>query len=117
MEVTGLKWLGMRTEKFSETVSFFRDIMQLEIKETAESYTGFKLPNGDVVEVFGIDEPEHQFFTTGPVAGFGVPNLEQARRELEAAGIEFIGPIQSEGTSRWSHFYGPDGNVYEITAS
>jgi hypothetical protein len=115
MEVTGLRWLGTRTERFSQMVSFFRDVLELEIKETQESYTGFKLPNGDTVEVFGADEPDHKFFTTGPVAGFGVNDIEGSRRELEAAGIEFIGDIHGDSDSRWSHFYGPDGNVYEIT--
>jgi predicted enzyme related to lactoylglutathione lyase len=115
MEVTGLKWLGTRTEKFPQTISFFRDVMNLEIKETQESYTGFKLPNGDTVEVFGVAEPDHKFFTTGPVVGFGVTDIEGARRELEAAGIEFIGEIHGDSHGRWSHFYGPDDNVYEIT--
>ena len=116
MEITGLRWLGTRTEKFSEMVSFFRDVMNLEVKETQESYTGFNFPNGDTVEVFGVDEPDHKFFTTGPVAGFGVADIEASRRELEAAGIEFIGDIHGdESGHRWSHFYGPDGNVYEIT--
>jgi hypothetical protein len=29
MEVTGLGWLGVRTERFEETVRFFRDVMGL----------------------------------------------------------------------------------------
>jgi catechol 2,3-dioxygenase-like lactoylglutathione lyase family enzyme len=115
MEITGLKWLGTRTDRFPQTVSFFRDVMNLEIKETQESLTGFELPNGDIVEVFGVDEPDHKFFTTGPVIGFGVTDIEDARRELEGAGIEFIGGIHGKSGDRWSHFYGPDGNVYEIT--
>jgi predicted enzyme related to lactoylglutathione lyase len=115
MEVTGLKWLGTRTERFPQTVSFFRDVMKLNIKETQELFTGFELPNGDQIEVFGVEEPDHKHFTTGPVIGFGVTDIEEARRELEAAGIEFIGEIHGESGSRWSHFYGPDGNVYEIT--
>ena len=57
MEITGLRWLGTRTEKFSETVSFFREVMNLEVKETQESYTGFNFPNGDTVEVFGVAVP------------------------------------------------------------
>lgn len=117
MEITGLKWLGIRTEKFGQTVSFFRDAMKLEVKESQSSFTGFKLANGDEVEVFGTDEPDHRFFTTGPVAGFGVEDIEETRRELEAAGIDFIGEIHGDAGARWSHFYGPDGNIYEITES
>ena len=115
MEVKGLAWAGARTERFSEMVTFFRDVMGLEVKDVDEAYAGFKMPNGDVVEVFGTDEPDHQHFTTGPVVGFEVSDVAAARNELEAAGIEFIGPIHEEPGSRWSHFRGPDGNVYEVT--
>lgn len=115
MELTGLKWFGTRTEKFEETVSFFRDVMKLKVIEKGESFAWFRFPNGDEVEIFGIDEPDHTHFTTGPVIGFGVTDIEGARRELEAAGIKFVGTIHREQGGRWSHFYGPDGNVYEIT--
>jgi catechol 2,3-dioxygenase-like lactoylglutathione lyase family enzyme len=115
MELTGLKWLGTRTDRFAEMVSFFRDVMKLEVIETQESFAWFQLPNGDQVEVFGVDDPDHVYFTTGPVTGFGVTNIEAARRELEEAGLEFVGEIQGESGARWSHFYGPDGNLYEIT--
>jgi len=38
--------------------------------------------------------------------------------DLEAAGLTFIGSIhQADDGGTWSHFTGPDGNVYEITAS
>ncbi len=115
MEITGLKFIGTRTEKFAETVSFFRDVMKLEVKETQDSFAWFLLPNGDQVEVFGVEEADHKHFTTGPVVGFGVTDIVGSRRELETSGVEFIGEIQGESGGWWSHFYGPDGNVYEIT--
>jgi hypothetical protein len=78
-----------------------------------EGFAGFKLPNGDTVEVFAAPTPDKQHLTTGPVAGSQVDDIEQARRELEAAGIEFIGPIEGD-SSRWSHFRRPDANNYEV---
>ena len=34
---------------------------------------------------------------------------------MEAAGVEFIGPVHTgEAGTAWSHFRGPDGKVYEI---
>jgi hypothetical protein len=33
---------------------------------------------------------------------------------MEAAGIEFIGPIQRDGTTSWNHFRAPDGTIFEI---
>lgn len=117
MIVTGLTWLGTRTDDYAATVALFRDVMSLEVKELTESFAWFQLPNGDQVEVFGREDPDHEFFTTGPVVGFEVTDLDQARRELEAAGVEFIGEIHGTPGGRWSHFRGPDGTVYEITGS
>lgn len=115
MKITGVKWLGVRTEAYDATVAFFRDTLELEMKETQETFTGFRTPNGDEIEVFRPEDVEHAFFTTGPVAGFGVEDVAASRQELEAAGIELIGPLHDEAGGRWSHFRGPDGNVYEIT--
>lgn len=117
MKIGGLKWLGIRTERYEETVAFFRDALELEVKETTESFVAFKAPNGDVIEVFDTTDTDHSFFTTGPVAGFGVDDVAAARSELEGRGLEFIGPICGEAGERWTHFHGPDGNVYEITGA
>lgn len=57
---------------------------------------------------------DHDFFGEGPVVGFLVDDVELARAETEAAGIQFIGEIQRSGAQTWNHFRGPDGNVYEI---
>lgn len=113
MEITGVRWVGIRTDRTEQTVAFFRDVLRLEPK--LGPVVGFKTANGDVIEVFGTDDREHAFFTTGPVPGFGVADVEAARRELEAAGIEFIGPIHADDDERWTHFRGPDGNIYELT--
>jgi predicted enzyme related to lactoylglutathione lyase len=117
MKVTGLKWAGTRTDRFEETVRFFEEVMGVELDETQAGFASFRTTEGDKIEVFGPDDAEHDFMTTGPVVGFGVEDVESARAELEGAGVEFIGPTHSEGDYSWAHFRGPDGNVYEITSS
>lgn len=73
------------------------------------------LPNGDWLEVFGADSPYNTFFTN-PVAGFLVDDIHAARAEMEANGIEFIGPIETaEDGNAWSHFRAPDGFICELT--
>jgi catechol 2,3-dioxygenase-like lactoylglutathione lyase family enzyme len=116
MKAKGLVWLGTRTRNFDETVGFFGDVLGLRAVHEEPDFTVFKLPNGDSVEVFGPGEREHEHFDTGPVAGFLVNDVSEARADLEAAGISFIGPVHgAEDGGSWSHFTGPDGNVYEIT--
>ena len=117
MEVIGLSWVGTRTERFEETARFFGEVMGIERDEEQPGFVSFKTPGGEKVEVFDTDEPEHDFMTTGPAVGFAVTDVDGARSELEAAGIEFMESTQREGDFRWAHFRGPDGNIYEITSS
>jgi catechol 2,3-dioxygenase-like lactoylglutathione lyase family enzyme len=116
MKARGLVWLGTRTRNFDDTVRFFGDTLCLRTVHEEPDFAVFRLPNGDKVEVFGPGDEEHAHFDKGPVAGFLVDDVREARADLEAAGIAFIGPVhEADDGGSWSHFRGPDGNVYEVT--
>ncbi len=114
MQVKGLIWLGLRTPQFEEMVKFFRDVMGMQPIRDEPEIAGFQLTNGTQVELYRPEEAFHAFFTTGPVVAFWVNNVEAARATMEAAGIQFIGPIQRAGKTSWNHFRAPDGTVFEI---
>ena len=117
MKAEGLVWLGTRTRKFDDTVRFFGDTLGLRREHSEPDFAVFKLPNGDTVEVFGPGDKDHEHFATGPVAGFQVDDVREARADLEEAGITFVGPVhEADDDGSWSHFTAPDGNIYEITA-
>jgi len=114
MKVEGLGWLGIRTERFEETVGLFRDVMGLEVTRQEPDVVGFKLIDGTEMEVWRPEDEFHSFFGTGPVVGFRVDDVARARSRMEVEGVEFLTPIQRTETVAWSHFRGTDGNVYEI---
>jgi glyoxylase I family protein len=115
MKVNGLGWVGTRTADFDEMVAFLKGVFGLTPTYEDAGFAVFRLANGDTVEVFGADDEHHAFFTTGPVVGFRVDDVAEAQAEMEAAGITFLGrPESSPDGYAWSHFRGPDGNVYEI---
>jgi catechol 2,3-dioxygenase-like lactoylglutathione lyase family enzyme len=114
VEVRGLVWLGIRTEQFDQTVSLYRDVLGLQPFLQDATSVRFRLPNGTEIHVYGPADDDHRFFGSAPVVGLLVDDVELARAAMEAADVEFIGPIQSADGSRWNHFHGPDGNVYEI---
>jgi catechol 2,3-dioxygenase-like lactoylglutathione lyase family enzyme len=114
MHIKGLTWLGLRTTQFEEMVKFFRDVMGMQPIRDEPEIAGFQLTNGTQVELYRPEEAFHAFFTTGPVVAFLVDDVDVARASMEAAGIEFIGPIQCAGKTRWNHFRAPDGTVFEI---
>lgn len=116
MEVKALTWLGTRTERAAELRAFYEGVLRLPLTYQDPGMTGYRLADGSVVEVFDADEAEHRHFTTGPVTGFQVDDLDAAAEELAAAGVELLGGIGGEpGGWRWQHFRGPDGNVYELS--
>jgi catechol 2,3-dioxygenase-like lactoylglutathione lyase family enzyme len=115
MKVLGIVWLGTRTSNFDAMVNLYQNIMGLEINHQEPGFVVMDLPNGDRVEVFGQDSPYNRFFIN-PVAGFLVDNIHAARKEMEAAGIEFIGATEvTDDGYAWAHFRAPDGFIYELT--
>ena len=119
MRVKRLAWLGTRTENFDATTAFFRDVLGIPVIHEETGFAMLQLPGADrdCVEVFAPGNPNAALYSTGPVVGLLVDDIEQARVELDAARVELIGPIQwlqSMDGYGWFHVRGPDGNVYAI---
>jgi catechol 2,3-dioxygenase-like lactoylglutathione lyase family enzyme len=113
MRVLSLAWLGVRTDEYSATASFFTDVLGLAVHSAEPDFTVLDVPGGATVEIFGPASPFNQHLTH-PVAGFLVSDLETAVDELRAAGVEIVLPVQRGGTRSWMHFRAPDGFVYEL---
>lgn len=117
MKIKGIVWLGTRTAQFEQMTDFCRSVFGLSQRLLEPGFAVFELPNGDLFEVFGSDQPMNKFMTH-PVAGFLVDDIEAARAEMDARGIEFLGPIEGDSDDyKWTHFRAPDGFVYELTYS
>jgi len=115
MKVKGLVWLGTRTAQFQPMLDFCQNVLGLAPIYIEPGFAVLDMPNGDRFEIFGSDSSDNTFMTH-PVAGFLVDDMVEAHAELEAYGIEFIGPIHTEEDGyAWSHFRAPDGFVYELT--
>lgn len=115
----GIVWLGVRTNKFDELLDFYQNKMGLPVAHEAPGFRALDLPNGDRIEIFSEeykseDGNDYKHFSTGPVAGFLVDDIEEAKKEMEVEGIEFIGPVGEGGSSKWAHFKGVDENTYEL---
>jgi catechol 2,3-dioxygenase-like lactoylglutathione lyase family enzyme len=115
----GIVWVGVRTKEFDQLVDFYQNKMGLPVVHEAAGFKALDLPNGDRIAILSEefkseDGSDYKHFS-GPVVGFLVDNIEVAKAEMEAEGIEFIGPIGEYGDSKWTHFRGVDGNTYELT--
>jgi predicted enzyme related to lactoylglutathione lyase len=117
MRITGVSWVGVKTDHYSEMATFFRTVVELEVIVERPDFTVFRLPSGDQLEIFGPHgpNPAEQFARNEVVAGLLVDDIEQAIRELREAGVEIIGERGLGGHGyAWQHFRAPDGKVFEL---
>lgn len=115
VQVRGVVWAGVRTDRFAETVAFFRDVLGMPLVEVSPGFAWSKLDDSSQFEVFGPPDTDHLHFTTGPVPEFLVDDLAAAHARLERSGVDVLGPIRGSPDQGWFHFRGPDGNVYGLT--
>lgn len=115
MNVHGIVWAGVRTERFDETSAFFRDVIGLPLHELRADFAWFKLPDSSQFEIFGPGDPDHGHFRTGPVPSFHVDDVHLAVEELRARGFDTFGPWGAPAQG-WAHFRAADGNVYGLSA-
>jgi hypothetical protein len=118
MELKGIAWLGSRTQKFDEMVTFCSEKLGLKQVLTKPNMAVFLMPNGDVFEIMApqIDtsQPELKKMEC-PKAEFLVDDVHHARQEMEAIGIEFVGPVYVAEKHAWTNFRAPDGHLYGLT--
>jgi catechol 2,3-dioxygenase-like lactoylglutathione lyase family enzyme len=122
VNVRRIGWMGTRTPAFEETARFFGEVLGLEQVDRSPGFAMFRLPaaDRDFVEVFSPHEAapaDGRLYTTGPVVGFVVDDVEAARRELELVGVELLGEIVRVGSLpgyAYFHFRAPDGCVYAM---
>jgi catechol 2,3-dioxygenase-like lactoylglutathione lyase family enzyme len=111
---SGVGFVGLRTDRFDEMVAFFRDGIGLETLREAPGATWFRLGSDAELHVYADTDPDHAFFTTGPVVGLRVEDVEATRSRMEARGQELITDVERTQTAAWCHVRAPDGTVIEI---
>jgi glyoxylase I family protein len=111
MEISGITFVGTRTEARSEMAGFARDVLGLAaVKVDGIDAEVFAMPDGSS---FAVTSPDTASDTERTV-GFLVVDIEQAARELRAAGVETDGEVSSSARQRYLHFRAPDGHLYEL---
>jgi catechol 2,3-dioxygenase-like lactoylglutathione lyase family enzyme len=110
----GVGFIGFRTDRFDEMVTLFRDLIGLSVVREAPGATWFRLGTDAELHVYADTDPDHAFFTTGPVIGLRVEDVPATRDRLENQGLEMLTAIERTADAAWCHFRAPDGTVMEI---
>lgn len=111
---SGVGFIGVRTDRFEDMVALFRDRIGLSILREAPGATWFRLGSDAELHVYASTDPDHAFFTTGPVVGLRVADVDATRAALQADGLEMLTEIERTAAAAWCHFRAPDGTVLEI---
>jgi catechol 2,3-dioxygenase-like lactoylglutathione lyase family enzyme len=110
----GVGFVGFRTHRFDEMVALFRDGIGLGVVHEAPGAVWFELGPDAQLHVYADTDPDHAFFTTGPVVGLRVTDLDATRAKLEADGLEMLTEVERDESTAWCHFRAPDGTILEI---
>ncbi len=111
---SGIGFIGFRTNRFEEMVAVFRDRIGLAVVRESPGATWFRLGTDAELHVYADTDPDHVFFTTGPVVGLRVGDVDATRAAFEADGLEMLTDIERTDDATWCHFRAPDGTVLEI---
>ena len=113
VKVKGFPWAGLATDDFQRSLHFFTEVLGLPVEVQSDHVAILTVGPGQQLEIFGGDHPGKRL-SANPVIAFEVDDMEAARSELLAAGIELIGDVGSWDRFQWQYFRSPDGHIFEI---
>lgn len=120
--VQRLQWSAVELDERQYQAMYYqaKNVFHLKIYVDQPNFSVFGFPNGSLYELYGPGSPERPWKNgvNGSAIGFAVDDIQAAIRELQKAGNELLGGIQSAGPDYKFQFYrAPDGRVYAVSQS
>jgi catechol 2,3-dioxygenase-like lactoylglutathione lyase family enzyme len=108
VRVEQVDFIAIPTRDLSRAFAWYRDVLGLPESDVTEG----ELETPNVTLSFWEPEREDLPFVPNE-AGFGVrvADVEEARAELEAKGVEFIAETWDSGVCHFAAFRDPEGNT------
>ncbi|ETB01732.1 ring-cleavage extradiol dioxygenase [Mycobacterium avium 10-5560] len=106
-------------ESLERSVTFYRDVIGLEVRIEGDGYVEFEMPNTK----FSLFERSKLFELIGREGGtapcgeigFLVDDVDEEATRLRGLGVEILsGPVDRPWRERTLHIADPDGNVIEF---
>jgi catechol 2,3-dioxygenase-like lactoylglutathione lyase family enzyme len=114
MQVERTDFISVPVTDLERSTAWYRDTLGLEQVGEGQ-WPEFQL--GENVSVYLLDPTnigqEFEGPHTAPIA-VRVPDVEEARAELEGRGVAFFGETFDTGVCHMAHFADPDGNVWML---
>ncbi len=110
MQVERVDFVSFLTEDITRAKRFYSEVLELELETEAENDMEFRAGQVtlDIFNPASIGQP----FAPSPAGlALRVPDVAEARSELEAKGVEFDGETVDTGVCHMAFFKDPDGNT------
>ena len=112
MNVTGVDFIAIPTQDFDRAEAFYGDVLGLERSKRWGDMPAGEFETGSLtIALMQSDAFGMTFSSHGHPVAFQVDDVEAARKELEAKGVEFAADTMDSGVCHMAHFRDPDGNV------
>jgi predicted enzyme related to lactoylglutathione lyase len=111
MEITGVDFITVPTRDFEKASEFYGSVLGLRLSKRWGDMPAAEFETGTLTiavmqsDAFGLEFEPH----THPIA-LHVEDVQSARSELEARGVEFPADTIDSGVCHMAHFADPDGN-------
>jgi predicted enzyme related to lactoylglutathione lyase len=111
IEVERTDFVSVATRDLERAKAFYGETLGIRRNPDAhESYPEFETGNLTIALV-SSQRAEADFQPSSTAIALRVPDVAQARAELEAAGVEFDGETLDTGVCHMAFFTDPDGNA------
>ena len=148
MNITGVHHFSFSVTNLDRTIQFYEKVLGVEVRSRGRNQYetlgralfgtkwGVDQPQADLelafiqlgdnrIEFIEYKDPKAQAYHQNPsIAGSAhlalrVDDIEEIRKKMEAAGVEFHSPIntyveEGKGEMKWCYFRDPDGIVLEL---
>jgi catechol 2,3-dioxygenase-like lactoylglutathione lyase family enzyme len=110
--ITGTDFITVATKDIDAAVEFYGGTLGLPELKRYGQMPGVEFETGNLTvavlqsEAFGMT-----FGTNGNPIAFQVEDVEAARKDLEAKGVEFAADTLDSGVCHMAFFHDPDGNA------
>jgi catechol 2,3-dioxygenase-like lactoylglutathione lyase family enzyme len=110
VNVERVDFVSFLTQDIQRAKRFYTDVLGLEVE--AEGESDMELRCGQVtLDIFDPSSIGQPFSPSPAGLALRVPDVDAARAELEAKGVQFDGETIETGVCRQAWFKDPDGNA------
>jgi len=115
MEITGVDFVTVPTADYERAAQFYGEMLGLPFVKRWGTRPAGEFQAGQLtLAVMQMDAFGQEFRRSSTAIALQVADVEKARAELEAKGLQFGGDVIDSGVCHQAFFADPDGNALAI---